>query len=1254
MKNQTKSSKSLRGMSFMLIVLGFVIAGLPAFAQISGPTSLCAGTTANYSATPTGGTWTTSNTSIATIGSASGVLTGVSGGTVTLSYTKPGADKQMTVVIKAKPSMNAGSNATICAGSSATLTSTGAGTGTYSWAPATGLSSTTASSVTANPSTTTTYTVTGTNGDGCVSSASVMVSVNAIPSVSAGGTVTICSGNTATLSASGAATYSWAPSTCLSATTGSSLAAAPSVTTIYTVIGTSNGCSGTATESVSVNALPSVSAGSGVAICNGSSTSLTASGATTYSWTPSTSVSATTGASVTATPTATTIYTVTGTNAAGCSNIASVTVTVNALPSIGTGSSSAICAGSSATLTATGGASYSWAPSNGLSATTGANVTAAPSTTTTTTTTYTVTGTSAAGCSNNATVTVTINAIPSVSAGSVAICNGSSATMTAAGAATYSWAPSTGLSATTGGSVTANPSATTIYTVTGASAAGCMNTASATVTVNALPTVSAGSVAICNGASATLSASGATTYNWAASTGLSATTGASVTATPTATTIYTVTGTNASGCSNTATATVTVLAAPVMTSVATGGAICAGNTLSLNSAATGGTGALNYSWSGPNTFSSSVQNPSISAATSSATGVYTVTVADSNGCAASGTNTVSAVVSAYPSAGTITGANGICQGSTTTLTNSVSGGVWSAANSIISIGSATGVVTGVAMGTVPVTYTITNSYSCISYTTRNISVNGVAQYIYTYTGTGTNASNGDGGPAHLANIMGPRALSTDTVGNLFICDVTANVIRKVSVNGIITTVAGNGTNGSAGDGGAATAAQLSMGGGGGLYVDVAGNIYIGCTQSNKIRKVNASTGIITTIAGTGVAGFSGDGGPASAAKVNLPLGITADTAGNIYVADQGNYRIRKIDAAGIITTIIGTGSNYYSGDGGPGTAARLSYPRDVTADRSGNLYIVDNGNNVIRKYVMATGIITTLAGNHTAGSAGDGGPATAAQLNCPARIVFDGSNNLYIADQTNNKIRQVNLLNGTINTVVATGTGAFSGDGGPSSVSNIWAPAGVAIARNGNLFIADANNRRVRLAPLSGAITITATSATSVTSGTPVSFVANTSITSTYASLQWQKNGANVGTGATSYTDSLPSTGDVYTCLLNMTPDCGASFSDTSNAITVLVAGHRASESTTAVAEVNDEVVVRIFPNPVHDQLNITATGVANGNVQVNVIDQLGRTVANQVAEVTNGQVAEKVDMTSLPTGMYIITLTDNAGKTRTVKCVKN
>ena len=344
-----------------------------------------------------------------------------------------------------------------------------------------------------------------------------------------------------------------------------------------------------------------------------------------------------------------------------------------------------------------------------------------------------------------------------------------------------------------------------------------------------------------------------------------------------------------------------------------------------------------------------------------------------------------------------------------------------------------------------------------------VSLHANAQIITTIAGNGTASYSGDNGAATAAGLNIPAGIDLDAFGNIYITEFSNHCIRKVTAStGIITTVAGNGTAGYSGDNSAATAAELNY-----PYdvaVNASGNVYIVDCYNNRIRRVDVTTGIITTIAGNGTAGYSGDNGAATAAQLNYPTGVTLDVAGNIYIADNGNQRIRKINATtGIITTIAGNGTAGYSGDNGAATAAGLLSPKDAVFDVSGNIYIADNGNNRIRKVNASTGIITTIAGNGTAGYSGDNGIATAAQLHLPQSVAFDALGNLYIADQSNNVVRKINTT-GIISTVVGYyGLGNYSGDEGTATAAQLNSPWGLALDVKGNIYIADENNNRLRM-----------------------------------------------------------------------------------------------------------------------------------------------------------------------------------------------
>jgi len=333
--------------------------------------------------------------------------------------------------------------------------------------------------------------------------------------------------------------------------------------------------------------------------------------------------------------------------------------------------------------------------------------------------------------------------------------------------------------------------------------------------------------------------------------------------------------------------------------------------------------------------------------------------------------------------------------------------------------------------------------------------------ISTVAGNGKYSYSGDGGQATSAQLNTPQAVAADSSGNLYIADTVNNVVRKVTAAGVISTIAGNGTAGSGGDGGAATSAQLHSPQG--IAVDANGGIYIADTQNARVRKI--TNGTINTVAGSGTAGFGGDSGAATSAQLNIPAGLAVDGAGNLYIADFSNNRVRKVTPGGTITTLAGNGLEGYSGDGGPANGAQLTTPVGLAADSSGNVYIADSGNNAVR-VVNASGIISTVAGDGLAGYSGDGGPAVSAMVGNPSGVALDASGNLYISDGSV-RVRKV-YSSGFINTIAGNGTRGYSGDGGVGPFATMSGPAGIALASNGNLYIADSGNSAVRELLLGG------------------------------------------------------------------------------------------------------------------------------------------------------------------------------------------
>ncbi|MBN4049787.1 hypothetical protein JYT36_01010, partial [Bacteroidales bacterium AH-315-N07] len=523
------------------------------------------------------------------------------------------------VIVNGQPTAAITGTTVICIGSSASLNASGGIS--YSWDNAS-----TSASITVSPTANTTYTVTVTDASGCIDTASQQVTVNGQPTAAIAGAFTICSGTSTTLTGTGGVSYTWDDGS----TTGS-ITVSPTTNTTYTVtVIDGNGCKDTASQLVTVGGNPVAGITGTTAICIGSSASITATGGTTYEW----NTGATTE-SLTVSITSSTTYTVTVSLGIGCKDTTSQLVTVNAQPTAAITGTTLICVGSSATLNASGGASYSWDD-----ASTTSSITVSP----TANTTYTVTVTDANGCIDTASQQVTVNAQPTAAiTGTTVICVGSSASLNVSGGTSYSWDDGS-----TSASISVSPTANTTYTVTVTDANGCIDTSSEQVTVNVQPTAAiTGTTVICIGSLSTLTASGGTDYSWN-----TVATSVSINVSPISTSTYTLTITDVNGCKDTASATVTVNSQPT---AATSGTtvICIGSSATLNAS-----GGISYNWSSGNTTSSIIESPSTTTS-------YTVTVTDGNGC--KDTSSIAVAVNGQPAAG-ISGSMTICNGTSTDLT----------------------------------------------------------------------------------------------------------------------------------------------------------------------------------------------------------------------------------------------------------------------------------------------------------------------------------------------------------------------------------------------------------------------------------------------------------------------------------------------------------------------------------------------------------------------------------------------------------
>lgn len=338
--------------------------------------------------------------------------------------------------------------------------------------------------------------------------------------------------------------------------------------------------------------------------------------------------------------------------------------------------------------------------------------------------------------------------------------------------------------------------------------------------------------------------------------------------------------------------------------------------------------------------------------------------------------------------------------------------------------------------------------------------------IGTFAGTTTATTLGDGAAATSAGFSTPIGIAVDSSHNVYIADSADNRIRKVTTDGKIATIAGTGVPSWTGDGGAATSATLN--GPYGVWVDKSGNVYI-ADLSNQVVRMISTSGTISTVAGNNYPSHTGDGGPATSASMTWPFSVVGDNAGNLYISAANDNRVRRVAADGTISTYAGNGVGGFSGDGGPATSASIHAPYGLALDPAGNLYIADSQNNRIRR-VSSKGIITTVAGTGGSGFSGDGAPATSAQISRPFDVAVDLAGDILIADYANSRIRRV-TPDGVINTIAGGAGVGYSGDGGAATSARLNFPTGVAADTNGNIYVVDSSNNVVRvLTPSSPAI----------------------------------------------------------------------------------------------------------------------------------------------------------------------------------------
>jgi len=334
--------------------------------------------------------------------------------------------------------------------------------------------------------------------------------------------------------------------------------------------------------------------------------------------------------------------------------------------------------------------------------------------------------------------------------------------------------------------------------------------------------------------------------------------------------------------------------------------------------------------------------------------------------------------------------------------------------------------------------------------------------ITTACGTGERGFAGDGGSAAAALLNGPFDLAFDSAGHLFFSDTFNHCIRRVDAGtGLISTVAGSGAAGFAGDGGPAIAARLNEPYG--IAIDRAGNLYIADRLNRRVRRRDAASGVLTTLAGTGEAAESGDGGPAARAGLAEPNGLALDDSGrHLYIADVAGHRVRVVDLArGTIATFAGTGKGEHGGDGGSARAAGIFGARAVTVAADGTVYILERQGSSLRAVDPHTGIIATIAGTGARGYGGDGGPARAAVFDAPKEMALDGGGDILVVDTENHAIRRIDRTTGIVATI-AGGRKGSGGDGGPATEAGLDRPHGAVVGPDGAIYVGDTNNHRIR------------------------------------------------------------------------------------------------------------------------------------------------------------------------------------------------
>ena len=538
--------------------------------------------------------------------------------------------------------------------------------------------------------------------------------------------------------------------------------------------------------------------------------------------------------------------------------------------------------------------------------------------------------------------------------------------------------------------------------------------------------------------------------------------------------------------------------------------------------------------------------------------------------------------------------------------------------------------------------------------------------IQSVAGNGTQGYTADGVAATSSGLYSPSSIAVDAAGNIFIADSANNRIREVDASThLISTVAGTGFAGFSGDGGTPTLAMLNAPTG--IAVDSAGNLFIVDRGNSRIREVSAATHTISTVAGTTIVGYNGDGIAATSAQLNLPFSIAVDAAGNLFIADEGNGRIREVIAGTQqISTVAGNGTFGYNGDGISAVTAQLNAPYGITVDSAGNLFIADTNNNRIREVNAGTKLISTVAGTATKGFNGDGASATSSQLSVPYAVAVDAAGDLFIADFGNDRIREVNATTKLMSTIVGTGIVGYNGDGIVPTSANLQNPWGVAVDFYGDVFVADTFSNRARIVtPGAPSVTVTAATFTTIQASLPTINLGQAELlTATISSIAGTPNSgtvtfyngttalyvANVSNGTATYTaTTLPTGNDTITATFNGTSNFAPSTSNPGTTVTVIAVTRPAVSSPTSANITSSSVTLggNITSN---GGLPVTASGVLFSKSSVNPNPQIGAYgVTNVPSTTTSGQFT--VPVLNLTPGVlysFVAYATNSAGTTLT------